>query len=91
VPFAFGILKTDPSNYALRVANLQTASDLTTAYEGPLPLSMNNQGGIVLGVGPENANSSWGTFYEGAVVSGYPSTATELAVLQNVQAAGSGQ
>lgn len=91
VPFAFGILKTDPNNYAIRVANLQTASDLTTAYEGALPQLLNNQGGIVLGVGPDNSNNSWGTFYEGAVVSGYPTAATELSVLQNLQAAGYGQ
>jgi hypothetical protein len=27
-----------------------------------------------------------GTFYEGAVVAGYPSAATDLAVVQNVKA-----
>jgi hypothetical protein len=29
-----------------------------------------------------------GTFYEGAITSGYPSDATDLAVLKNVQAVG---
>jgi non-reducing end alpha-L-arabinofuranosidase len=88
VPFAFGILKTDQSKYALRMANVQSASDLTTAFEGGLPKSMNNLGGIVLGVGGDNSNNSWGTFYEGAIVKGYPSTATDLAVMQNVKAVG---
>ncbi|MBN1609653.1 MAG: hypothetical protein JW940_23675 [Polyangiaceae bacterium] len=88
VPFAFGILKTDPSKYALRMADLQTANDLTTAFEGGLPKSMNNLGGIVLGVGGDNSNNSWGTFYEGAIVAGYPSNATDLAVMQNVKAVG---
>jgi non-reducing end alpha-L-arabinofuranosidase len=88
VPFAFGILKTDPSKYALRIADLESASDLTTAYEGNLPKSMDNLGGIVLGVGGDNSNNSWGTFYEGAVVAGYPSAATDLAVMQNVKAVG---
>jgi hypothetical protein len=88
VAFAFGILKTDPSKYALRMADLQTANDLTTAFEGGLPKSMNNLGGIVLGVGGDNSNNSWGTFYEGAIVAGYPSTATDLAVMQNVKAVG---
>ena len=37
VPFALGILKTDLDIYALRMADLQTASDLTTAYKGDLP------------------------------------------------------
>ena len=88
VPFAFGILKTDPSKYALRMADLQTASDLTTGFEGGLPKSMDNLGGIVLGVGGDNSNNSFGTFYEGAIVSGYPSTATELNVFKNVKAVG---
>jgi hypothetical protein len=73
------------------MANVDTASTLTTAYEGALPKTMDNQGGIVLGVGAENSNNSWGTFYEGAIVSGYPTAATELAVMQNIQALGYGQ
>jgi hypothetical protein len=88
VPFAFGILKTDPNNYAIRVADLQTANDLATAYEGGLPKPMNSQGGIVLGVGGDNSNNSYGTFYEGAITSGFPSSDTDLAVLKNVQAVG---
>ena len=90
VPFALGFLKTD-SDYALRMADLETATDLTTAYEGPLPKPMDNQGAVVIGVGGDNSNNSWGTFYEGAIVSGYPSDATELAVMQNIQSAGYGQ
>lgn len=90
VPFAIGFLKTD-TNYALRMADLQSASDLTTAYEGPLPKPMDNQGAVVIGVGGDNSNNSWGTFYEGAIVKGYPADATELAVMQNVKAAGYGQ
>jgi hypothetical protein len=88
VDFAFGILKTDPSKYALRMANVQTANDVTTAYEGNLPKAMDNLGGIVLGVGGDNSNNAWSTFYEGAIVSGYPSTATDLAVMQNGKAVG---
>jgi hypothetical protein len=91
VPFALGFLKTDQSNWALRMADLQTASSITTAYEGGLPKQMNNEGGIVLGVGGDNSNNSWGTFFEGAIVSGWPSDDTELAVMQNIQAVGYGQ
>jgi hypothetical protein len=90
VPFALGILKTN-DNYALRMANVQTATDLTTAWDGPLPKPMDNQGAVVIGVGGDNSNNSFGTFFEGAIVSGYPSDAVELAVLQNIQAAGYGQ
>jgi len=88
VPFAFGIQKTEPSKWALRMADAQTASDLTTAYEGCLPKAMDNLGGIVLGVGGDNSNNSFGTFYEGAIVKGYPAAATELDVFKNVKAAG---
>jgi hypothetical protein len=52
---------------------------------------MNNQGGIVLGVGGDNSNNSWGTFYEGAIISGYPTNETDVAILKNVQAAGYGE
>jgi hypothetical protein len=90
VPFALGFLKTG-TNYALRMANIETASTLTTAYEGPLPKAMDNQGAVVIGVGGDNSNNSWGTFYEGAVLAGFPSDATELAVMQNIQSAGYGQ
>jgi hypothetical protein len=42
-------------------------------------------------VGGDNSNNSWGTFYEGAIVAGFPNDATELAVMENIQAAGYGQ
>lgn len=88
VPFALGFLKTSPTIYALRMADLQKATALKVAYEGNLPKAMDNQGGIVLGVGGDNSNNSWGTFYEGAITVGAPSADTELAVMKNVQAAG---
>jgi hypothetical protein len=91
VPFALGFLKTDETNWALRMANLQTASNITTAYQGGLPKQMNNEGGIVLGVGGDNSNNSWGTFFEGAIVAGWPSDDAELAVMQNLQSVGYGQ
>jgi non-reducing end alpha-L-arabinofuranosidase len=70
------------------MADLQPATDLTTAYEGPLPKPMDSQGAVVIGVGGDNSNNSFGTFFEGAIVAGYPSNEIELAVMQNVQAAG---
>jgi len=87
VPFALGFLKTD-TDYALRMADIQTATSLTTAYEGPLPKPMDNQGAVVIGVGGDNSNNSWGTFYEGAVVAGFPSDDTEQAVMENIQSVG---
>jgi len=93
--FAFGVVKTSaPNAYAIRVANgnLPTASALTTAYDGTGPKSAwANTGGILIGIGSDNSNNSFGTFYEGAITIGRPSDATDLAVMQNVQAAGYGK
>ncbi len=90
VNFAFGLVKTsEPSantgNYTLRMADASTATSLTTAYSGKAPVSWDNQGGVLLGIGGDNSNNSFGTFYEGAIVKGLPTDATDLAVLQNVQ------
>jgi hypothetical protein len=49
------------------------------------------QGGIILGIGEDNSNSSYGTFFEGAITAGWPANATDEAVLKNVQAAGYGK
>ena len=91
VKFALGFLKTDMNNWGLRMSDVQTATAVTTAYAGGLPKQMANEGAIVLGVGGDNSNNSWGTFYEGAVLAGFPSDAAELAVMQNIKALGYGQ
>jgi hypothetical protein len=93
VQFALGVLHTPVGKYALRMADIKTATDLTTAYDGAIPSgkTWGNAGGLVLGVGGDNSNNSWGTFYEGAVTNGAPSNATDLAVMQNIQAAGYGK
>jgi hypothetical protein len=55
---------------------------------------MKKQGAIILGSGGDccqtNHNDSAGTFYEGAIVQGYPSDATDAAVQANITAAGYG-
>ncbi len=93
VPFAIGFTKTSTSSWALRMADLQTADGLTTAYDGAFPSTktLDHQGSVVLGVGGDNSNNSWGTFFEGAIVAGYPSDEAEDAVMQNVKAVGYGQ
>jgi len=81
---------------ALKGSNSQSGS-LFTLYDGGLPNGYNpmkKQGAIVLGSGGDcckpggGANLSAGTFYEGAMVAGYPSDATENAVQANIVAAG---
>jgi hypothetical protein len=51
---------------------------------------MKKQGAIILGIGGDNSHSAIGTFYEGAMTSGYPSDATENSVQANIVAAGYG-
>ncbi|MFC0438884.1 arabinofuranosidase catalytic domain-containing protein [Kutzneria buriramensis] len=84
------------SRFALKGSSAQAGS-LTTLWDGSLPPGyspMKKQGAIVLGSGGDcckpggGANLSAGTFYEGAMVSGYPSDATENAVQANIVAAG---
>ena len=60
VSFAFGILRTrsSPSQWTLRMADLQTAINITTAYQSAMPKPISNIGAIVLGVGGDNSNNS---------------------------------
>jgi hypothetical protein len=95
VSFAFGIVKTaPPSAMSIRVANgnLPSVTSLTTAFSGNnAAKTWNNSGGILLGIGSDNSNNSWGTFYEGAITNGEPSDATDALVMANLQAAGYGK
>ncbi|MEE4587295.1 arabinofuranosidase catalytic domain-containing protein [Streptomyces sp. DSM 41602] len=82
------------TRFAIKGSNAQSGS-LTTLYAGSLPGGYNpmkKQGAIILGSGGDccngNTNLSAGTFYEGAMVSGYPSDQTESAVQANITAAG---
>ncbi|GID29880.1 arabinofuranosidase catalytic domain-containing protein [Paractinoplanes brasiliensis] len=84
------------SRFAIKGSNAQSGS-LFTLWDGSLPPGyspMKKQGAIVLGSGGDcckpdgGANQSAGTFYEGAMVTGYPSDATENAVQANIVAAG---
>jgi hypothetical protein len=91
IDYAFGILKTNSTNYAIRTANAQSGA-IKTAYDGNTPASLRwaMHGGIVLGIGGDNSNSSKGTFFEGAITAGRPTDATDDLILKNVQAAGYG-
>jgi hypothetical protein len=82
------------NKWDLRGGNAQ-AGGLTTFYDGIRPGSLTNNsyypmrkpGGILLGTGGDNGNGSSGTFYEGAMTTGYPSVATTDAVQANIVAA----
>jgi hypothetical protein len=92
--FVTAMLKNNGTTaMALKGGNAQSGS-LTTMYSGALPSGydpMKKQGAIILGSGGDccetNTNADAGTFYEGAVVKGYPSDATDAAVQANIVAA----
>ena len=93
--FVTAMLKNDArTQFALRSGNAQSGG-LTTQYAGTLPtrggyIPMSLEGAIVLGTGGDNSNWSVGSFFEGVMVPGYPSDATEAAVQANIVAVGYG-
>ena len=95
VKFALGFHKSDPrtseSKWALRMADVTTATAVTTAHQGAPPRPLFYGGAVVLGIDAYNSNASWGTFYEGAIVAGFPADDTDHAVLQNIKAVGYGR
>ena len=100
VKFALGLLKTRLSasatnatmtEWALRMADVTTAGAVTTAYQGVPPTLILHAGSVILGIDGNNSNYGRGTFYEGAIVAGFPADDTELAVLRNIQAVGYGR
>ena len=98
--YVTAVLKNNgTTEFALRGSDA-TVGALSTYYKGALPggwSPMKKQGAIVLGSGGDcckpggGANLSDGTFYEGSIVSGYPSDTTEDAVQKNIVAAGYGK
>jgi hypothetical protein len=93
VNYAFGIVKTSTSGtpqYAIKAGDATTGT-LATAYDGQAPANWSLSGAVILGIGGDNSNSSYGTFFEGAITAGRPSDATDNSVYANVQAAKYGQ
>jgi hypothetical protein len=96
--FVTAMLKNNgQTTFALKAGNAQTGP-LTTKYQGSLPngtftryMPMHQEGGIVLGLGGDNSKQSAGSFFEGAMTSGYPTDAAEDAVQKNIVAAGYGR
>ena len=100
VPYVTAMLKNNgTTEFSLKGSDATTGT-LATLYKGQLPggySPMKKQGAIVLGSGGDcckpdgGANLSEGTFYEGAIVSGYPSDATDDLIQANIVAAGYGK
>jgi hypothetical protein len=90
--FTTAVVKGQPHNWAIRGGNAQSGG-LSTFYNGARPNvsgydPMRKEGAIILGTGGDNSIGAQGTFYEGAMTSGFPSDATENAVQANIVAAG---
>ena len=49
------------------------------------------EGGIILGTGGDNSDGAVGTFFEGAMVTGYVSDEVDAAIQANIVAAGYGK
>ncbi len=92
-PYVTAMLKNNgQTTYALKGGNSQSGS-LSTWWNGALPTRggyrpMHQEGGIILGTGGDNSNWNMGTFFEGVMVAGYPSDATENAVQSNIVSVG---
>ncbi|AEV83634.1 alpha-L-arabinofuranosidase [Actinoplanes sp. SE50] len=92
--FVTAVLKNNgQTTYALKGGNSQSGG-LTTWFNGGLPTDkqgyrpMHQEGGIILGIGGDNSNRNRGTWFEGAMVAGYPTDAAENAVQANVVGVG---
>jgi hypothetical protein len=104
--YVTAILKNDGTNMVLKGGDSQSGS-LTTLYSGKIASgwTMVKQGAIDLGCGGDccpphgtgvfdsagGVNASVGTFYEGAIVAGFPTDATDDALQSNIVAAGYGK
>jgi non-reducing end alpha-L-arabinofuranosidase len=88
--FTTAMVEGGANQWGILGGNAQSGT-LATDFSGVRPSGYNpmkKQGAIILGIGGDNSKSSAGTFYEGLMTSGYPSSATEAAVQANIVAAG---
>jgi hypothetical protein len=88
------MVKGKAGAFAIKGGNAQKGN-ITTMYSGARPTTsgynpMKKEGAIILGIGGDNTNSAIGTFFEGAITSGYPTDTAENAVQANIVAAGYG-
>jgi len=89
--FLTAIVKGESNQWAIKGGNAASGS-LSTFYNGVRPSvsgynPMSKEGAIILGIGGDNSNGAQGTFYEGAMTSGYPSDGTENEVQADIVAA----
>jgi hypothetical protein len=84
---------TSGGPFTVKGANAQSGA-LTTRYDGARPQGyspMRKHGAIILGIGGDDSNTGGGNFYEGVMLAGYSTNATDDAVQANITAAGYGK
>jgi len=87
--FTTAMVEGESNQWAILGGNAQSGG-LATDFSGVRPPGynpMHKEGAIILGIGGDNSKGADGTFYEGALTSGYPSASTENAVQANIVAA----
>ena len=92
--FVTAVLKGDsgpaPGHWALKGGDAQQGN-LTVFWDGARPngyAPMKKQGAIILGIGGDNSALGVGTFYEGYIVKGYTTAATDEDVQRSIVDAG---
>lgn len=93
--YVTAMLKGRVCEMSLRGGDAQQGT-LTTLHDGVRPQHnlynpMRKQGGLILGTGGDNSAGAVGTFFEGAIASGYVSATTEDAIQANIVAVGYGR
>jgi len=96
--YVTGMVKGKPHTFAVKWGD-GASPTLNTYWEGAYPAKgawggkydpMRKQGSIIPGIGGDNSNWAVGTFYEGAMTTGYATNATDNAIQANIAAAGYG-
>ena len=100
--FVIAMVKGKAGGFAVKGGDAQKSGTLTTYFEGKRPSGnnlpgggnynpMKKQGGLILGIGGDNSNGGRGTFYEGAITTGYTTDIADEAVHENIVSAGYGK
>ena len=89
-PFITAVLRNNGQTAFALDGGDATSPTLTSLYNGSLPAAyapMKQEGGIALGTGGDNSNAAPGSFFEGAITSGFASNATIAAIQSDIDAA----
>jgi hypothetical protein len=77
------------SSFVVKVGDMEQTAGFTTAWSGALPSGyapMNQEGGLSLGEGGDGSDNVDGAFFEGVVIAGEASDATDNAIETNLHA-----